>query len=52
MHTRTHAAQVHDGSYTRKEQWLRDPESLCSTVSWRDEDDRCIWVYKIQVGLR
>jgi len=40
--------QVHDGTYTSKEQWLKDPESLCSTVSWRDEDDRTIWVYKIQ----
>ncbi|KAF5841669.1 septin-like protein [Dunaliella salina] len=40
--------QVHDGTYTSKEQWLKDPESLCSTVSWRDEEDRTIWVYKIQ----
>jgi hypothetical protein len=28
---------------------VQDPESLCSTVSWRDEDDRCVWVYKVQV---
>ncbi|KAG2430508.1 hypothetical protein HXX76_010031 [Chlamydomonas incerta] len=40
--------QVHDGSYTPTEQFRRDPESLCSTVSWRDEEDRVIWVYKIQ----
>jgi hypothetical protein len=31
-------------------QFLRDPDSLCSTISWRDEEDRVIWVYKIQVG--
>lgn len=43
--------QVHDGSYTPTEQFRRDPESLSSTVSWRDEEDRVIWVYKIQVGL-
>ncbi|GLC34702.1 hypothetical protein PLESTB_001232400 [Pleodorina starrii] len=40
--------QVHDGSYTPTEQFRRDPDSLCSTVSWRDEEDRVIWVYKIQ----
>ncbi|KXZ43272.1 hypothetical protein GPECTOR_96g738 [Gonium pectorale] len=40
--------QVHDGSYTPTDQFRRDPESLCSTVSWRDEEDRVIWVYKIQ----
>ncbi|PNW75891.1 hypothetical protein CHLRE_12g556250v5 [Chlamydomonas reinhardtii] len=40
--------QVHDGSYTPTEQFRRDPESLSSTVSWRDEEDRVIWVYKIQ----
>mmetsp|Transcript_9217 Transcript_9217/g.19716 ORF Transcript_9217/g.19716 Transcript_9217/m.19716 type:complete len:478 (-) Transcript_9217:817-2250(-) len=39
---------VHDGSYTPTEQFRKDPESLCSTVSWRDEEDRIIWVYKIQ----
>lgn len=41
---------MHDGSYTPIEQFLKDPDALCSTVSWRDEEDRCIWVYKIQVG--
>lgn len=40
--------KVHDGSYTPTEQFLKDPESLCSTISWRDEDDRVIWIYKIQ----
>lgn len=45
-----HCAQVHDGSYTPTDQFLKDPDSLCSTISWRDEEDRVIWVYKIQVG--
>ncbi|MEW5302830.1 MAG: hypothetical protein WDW36_005573 [Sanguina aurantia] len=40
--------QVHDGSHTPVSQFSRDPESLCSTISWRDEEDRCIWVYRIQ----
>lgn len=40
--------QAHDGSFTASEKFYKDPESLCSTISWRDEDDRIIWVYKIQ----
>lgn len=44
-----YVVQVHDGSYTPTDQFRRDPDSLCSTVSWRDEEDRVIWVYKIQV---
>lgn len=40
--------QVHDGTYTPTEQFVKDPESLCSTVTWKDEDDRVIWVYRIQ----
>lgn len=24
------------------------PESLCSTVTWKDEEDRIIWVYRVQ----
>lgn len=40
--------QVHDGSYTPGEVFRKDPESLCSTVTWKDEEDRVIWVYRIQ----
>lgn len=29
-------------------QFRRDPESLCSRISWRDEEDRVEWVYTIQ----
>lgn len=48
MSTPGERLQVHDGSYTPTEQFLKDPDSLCSTVSWRDDEDRVIWVYKIQ----
>jgi hypothetical protein len=41
--------QVHDGTYTPADQFLKDPDSLCSTVTWKDEEDRVIWVYRIQV---
>ena len=41
--------KVHDGSNTPVRQFVKDPESLCSTISWRDEEDRVIWIYKIQV---
>lgn len=43
--------QVHDGTYTPADQFVKDPDSLCSTVTWKDEEDRVIWVYRIQVGL-
>lgn len=42
-------SQVHDGTYTPADQFLKDPDSLCSTVTWKDEEDRVIWVYRIQV---
>ena len=42
--------QNHDGSYTPGDKFFKDPDSLCTTISWRDEDDRTIWIYKIQVG--
>jgi ATPase subunit of ABC transporter with duplicated ATPase domains len=41
---------VHDGTFTPAAQFVKDPESLCSTVTWKDEEDRVIWVYRIQVG--
>lgn len=48
MSTPGERLQVHDGSFTPTEQFIKDPESLCSTISWRDEDDRVIWVYRMQ----
>lgn len=32
------------------EVFVKDPDSLCSTVTWKDEEDRTIWVYRVQVG--
>lgn len=40
--------QVHDGTFTPAAQFVKDPASLCSTVTWKDEEDRVIWVYRIQ----
>jgi septin 7 len=40
--------QVHDGSSTPAAQFARDPESLCTTVAWRDEEDRVVWVFRVQ----
>ncbi|KAF6259065.1 septin-like protein [Scenedesmus sp. NREL 46B-D3] len=40
--------QVHDGTYTPADQFVKDADSLCSTVTWKDEEDRVIWVYRIQ----
>ena len=39
--------QLHDGTATSQEQFDRDPESLCSTISWEDEEDRVKWVWKV-----
>ena len=50
IHTIHTSTQVHDGSNTPVPQFIKDPDSLCSTISWRDEEDRVMWVYKIQVG--
>lgn len=38
--------QVHDGSSTPADVFRRDPGSLCSSVSWKDEEDRVVWVYR------
>lgn len=42
---------MHDGTFTPTSQFVKDPDSLCSTVTWKDEEDRAIWVYRIQVRL-
>ena len=41
--------QLHDGTATSQEQFDRDPESLCSTISWEDEEDRVKWVWKVSL---
>ncbi|KAK9804973.1 hypothetical protein WJX73_006082 [Symbiochloris irregularis] len=39
--------QLHDGTETSPAQWKRDPESLCTVLSWEDSED-AIWVYQVQ----
>lgn len=38
--------QLHDGSETSVDDFVKDPESLCSTLIWEDEADRVTWVYR------
>lgn len=40
--------EMHDGTETNIEQFCRDPDSLCSCITWEDTDDRVVWVYKVQ----
>lgn len=40
--------QLHDGTETSPAQWKRDPESLCTVLSWEDTDDPSVWVYQVQ----
>ncbi len=40
--------KLHDGTATSHQQFLEDPESLCSTVSWDDTADKVKWIYKVQ----
>lgn len=40
--------KLHDGSATSHQQFLDDPDSLCSTVSWEDASDKVKWIYKVQ----
>mmetsp|Transcript_35996 Transcript_35996/g.93500 ORF Transcript_35996/g.93500 Transcript_35996/m.93500 type:complete len:133 (-) Transcript_35996:737-1135(-) len=38
--------QLHDGSETSVDDFVKNPESLCSTLIWEDEADRVTWVYR------
>ena len=38
--------QLHDGTETSPEQFRKNPDSLCSTVTWEDEEDTTTWVYQ------
>mmetsp|Transcript_21340 Transcript_21340/g.53751 ORF Transcript_21340/g.53751 Transcript_21340/m.53751 type:complete len:424 (+) Transcript_21340:149-1420(+) len=40
--------QLHDGSETSVDDFVKNPESLCSTLIWEDEADRVTWVYRVQ----
>lgn len=38
--------ELHDGSETSHKEFLKNPDSLCSTLIWEDEDDRTTWIYR------
>ncbi|KAK9842330.1 hypothetical protein WJX81_007177 [Elliptochloris bilobata] len=40
--------ELHDGTETSAEQFRKNPEALCSSISWESESDRTVWVYKVQ----
>uniref|UniRef100_A0A061SDN1 Septin 7 n=1 Tax=Tetraselmis sp. GSL018 TaxID=582737 RepID=A0A061SDN1_9CHLO len=39
---------LHDGSETSHREFLKNPEALCSTLTWDDDVDRVTWVYRVQ----
>eukprot|EP00775_Hariotina_reticulata_P008769 gene8769-8948_t len=40
--------QVHDGTNTPLAQFLKDPDSLITRVTWKDEQDKVVWVFRVQ----
>jgi septin 7 len=36
----THTAQIHDGTNTPLNQFIKDPDSLITRVTWKDEQDK------------
>ena len=42
------ALKLHDGTATSHQQFLDDPDSLCTTVAWEDAADKVRWIYKVQ----
>ncbi|WIA38640.1 hypothetical protein OEZ86_001950 [Tetradesmus obliquus] len=40
--------QVHDGTNTPLGQFLKDPDSLITRVTWKDEQDKVVWVFRVQ----
>lgn len=39
--------ELHDGSETSADAFRRDPESLCSRVTWEDQEERIKWIYMV-----
>ena len=37
------------GTETSAEQFRKNPEVLCSSISWESESDRTVWVYKVRL---
>ena len=42
--------QLHDGTETSPEQFRKNPDSLCSTITWEDEEDTTTWVYQASLS--
>jgi len=40
--------QVQDGTNTPLPQFMKDPESLCTRLTWKDDDDKITYVYRMQ----
>eukprot|EP00884_Botryococcus_braunii_P014002 jgi/Botrbrau1/22602/Bobra.176_1s0032.1 len=40
--------ELHDGSETSADAFKRDPDSLCSRITWEDQEERIKWIYMIQ----
>eukprot|EP00192_Tetraselmis_astigmatica_P025058 CAMPEP_0117672562 /NCGR_PEP_ID=MMETSP0804-20121206/13973_1 /TAXON_ID=1074897 /ORGANISM="Tetraselmis astigmatica, Strain CCMP880" /LENGTH=377 /DNA_ID=CAMNT_0005481177 /DNA_START=61 /DNA_END=1194 /DNA_ORIENTATION=- len=40
--------ELHDGSETSHREFMRRPDSLCSTLIWEDDVDKIRWVYRVQ----
>lgn len=40
--------ELHDGSETSHREFMRRPDSLCSTLIWEDDVDKIKWVYRVQ----
>lgn len=40
--------QVHDGTTTPLNQFMKDPDSLITRVTWKDEQDKIVWVFRVQ----
>eukprot|EP00879_Flechtneria_rotunda_P011653 GHRR01012173.1.p1 GENE.GHRR01012173.1~~GHRR01012173.1.p1 ORF type:complete len:312 (+),score=71.88 GHRR01012173.1:298-1233(+) len=40
--------QVHDGTNTPLNQFVKDPDSLITRVTWKDEHDKVVWVFRVQ----
>ena len=40
------------GTETSAEQFRKNPEVLCSSISWESDSDRTVWVYKVRLESR
>jgi septin 7 len=48
LNTAQETVAVHDGTGTRLSDFRRDPESLVTSLSWKDDAAREVWTLRIQ----